>query len=154
MDNEQLALLQSLGILGNDNISPSTSRTPSTSSVTGASGSASGSTLTVPQIQEMFNYLQSSGTPMQQGASGLDYANLGLSGIQTLGNLWGSYQANKLAKDQFNFMKDTTNTNLRNQISAFNTALKDRASTRAQANSAAFTQDDASKYIQENQLTR
>lgn len=79
---------------------------------------------------------------------------LGLGAVQSIGNLWNSWNANRLARDQFNFTKDVTNTNLNNQIQSYNTALADRANTRAQANSSNFTSEDASNYIRNNSLSR
>lgn len=58
-------------------------------------------------------------------------ANMALSGLNTIANIWGAFQAAKLAKRQFNFTKDITETNLANQIRSYNTALEDRARSRA-----------------------
>jgi hypothetical protein len=46
----------------------------------------------------------------------MDTLRLGLGGIQTIGNLWNAFEANKLAKEQFDFTKGITNTNLANII--------------------------------------
>ena len=91
-----------------------------------------------------------------QGNSGLgfnlDTLNLALGGLQTIGNIWNAFQAQKLAKEQFKFTKDVTETNLTNQIKSYNTALSDRSNSRA------FTEgrDQASSqaYIDENKLSR
>ena len=56
--------------------------------------------------------------------------NFGMQGLMGLGNLWGAWQANKLARDQLNFTKDFANRNLANQTQAYNTALEDRGRTR------------------------
>lgn len=58
--------------------------------------------------------------------------NLGLGGLQALGNIWSAWQANQLAQKQFAFQKDVTNTNLANQIQSYNTTLEDRVRARAQ----------------------
>lgn len=58
-------------------------------------------------------------------------AQLGLGGLQTLANLWMGFKANKLARDQFNFTKKTTEANMANTISSFNTALEDKIRSRA-----------------------
>ena len=77
---------------------------------------------------------------------------LGLGGIMALGNLYGAFQANKLAKDNFNFTKDVTNTNLNNQIKSYNMTLEDRARSRAVQEGR--DQASADAYIDKNRLTR
>lgn len=100
----------------------------------------------------------------QQGVPSLDSANsfkfgmnaptlqMGLSGINTLGNLWGAFQANKLARDQLDFTKKITNTNLNNSVQSYNTALTDRAKARG------FTEgksdEEVQNYITTNRLSR
>lgn len=95
------------------------------------------------------------------GAGGISNAatplgmNLGtgqlvLGSIGTIGNLWAAWQAQKLAKEQFNYQKGITNTNLANQIQSYNTALTDRINARG------FMQGDSQstidQYIQDNSL--
>lgn len=77
---------------------------------------------------------------------------LGLAGIGALGNLWGAYQSNKLASNQFDYTKQITNTNLANQIQSYNTSLSDRASARGSMEgwSDAQTQD----YVNKNKLSK
>ena len=53
-------------------------------------------------------------------------AGLILGGVQVLGNLWSSYQAHKMAKEQMAFAREQWNTNLANQTQTYNTALEDR----------------------------
>lgn len=77
---------------------------------------------------------------------------LGLGALGSLANIYGGFQANKLAKDQLNFTKSVTNTNLNNQIKSYNTALEDRARSRATAENR--DQSSADAYIAENKLTR
>lgn len=77
---------------------------------------------------------------------------LGLGAIGSLANIYGGFQANKLAKDQLNFTKSVTNTNLNNQIKSYNTALEDRARSRATAENR--DQSTADAYIAANKLTR
>ena len=77
---------------------------------------------------------------------------MGLSAIGTLGNLWGAWQANRLARDQFNFTKNVTNTNLNNQIQSYNTALEDRA--RARGAMEGQTTAEIQAYIDKNRLNR
>lgn len=77
---------------------------------------------------------------------------MGLSGLNSLANIWGAWQSNKLAKDQLDFTKATTNTNLNNSIKSYNTSLEDRARTRGftEGQSASQIQD----YVSTNRLSR
>lgn len=77
---------------------------------------------------------------------------LGLGALNSLGNLYGAFQSNKLAKDQLSFAKSVTNTNLNNQIKSYNTALEDRARSRAAAENKGS--DYANDYVERNKLTR
>lgn len=88
----------------------------------------------------------------QNGFFGLsgDQLKLGLGGVQTLGNLWNSFQSNKLAKDQFKTSKDFATKNLANQIKSYNTALTDRITSRASSNG--LTQEQVDQYIKENRM--
>lgn len=79
-------------------------------------------------------------------------AQLGLGGLQALMGMFGASKANKLAKDQFKFTKDVTNTNLANQIQSYNTALTDRSNTRAVMEGR--DQSSSDKYIEQNRLRR
>lgn len=87
--------------------------------------------------------------PLEFGMN-IPTAQLGLNGLSTLGNLWGGYQSQKLAKDAFKFQKGMAEKNYANQIKNYNTALTDRATTRGfvQGDSAEATQ----QYINENKL--
>lgn len=60
-------------------------------------------------------------------------AQLALSGLSTIGSLYGAFQAANLAKKQFDFTKGVTSANLANQISSYNTSLEDRIRSRAVA---------------------
>ena len=68
---------------------------------------------------------------------------LGFTGLSTLGDLWGSFQSNKLAMDSFNFRKGMAERNYANQLKSYNTALTDRATTRG------FVQGDSAETIQQ-----
>ncbi len=78
--------------------------------------------------------------------------NTGIGALSTIGNIWGAFQSNKLARQQFDFTKGVTNTNLNNQIQSYNTQLEDRARTRAaiEGTDPKETQD----WIDRNRLTR
>lgn len=54
-----------------------------------------------------------------------------VGGLSSLAQLWQGFQANKLAKDQWKTQKSVLNTNMMNQIQAYNNSLKDRLDTRA-----------------------
>ena len=86
------------------------------------------------------------------GLMSLDGLKLIGGGLSTIGNLWTAFQAQKLAKEQFNFQKDFATTNLANSIKTYNTALEDRAVARG------FTQGDSDEttraYIEKNRLSR
>lgn len=79
-------------------------------------------------------------------------AQLALSGLGTLGGLWGAFQAASLAKKQFNYTKDVTETNMANQLKTFNTGLTDRANNRAIVEGR--TPAETQAYIDTNKLTR
>lgn len=96
----------------------------------------------LPQIGQKSGFLGDIG--------GLDAMKLALSGIGTIGNLWGASKQLGLAKKTFNFQKDFANTNLANQISSYNTSLADRA--RARYAFEGRSQEDAQSYIDENRL--
>ena len=80
--------------------------------------------------------------PLEFGMN-IPTAQLGLTGLGTLGDLWGTFQSNKLARDSFNFQKGMAEKNYANQIKSYNTALTDRATTRG------FVQGDSAETIQQ-----
>ena len=96
---------------------------------------------------------QSSGLGMQYGGqtatSGLNLnqsngfgfnmptLQLGLQGLNAISGLYFGSKAMGMAKDQFNFSKQMAQTNLRNQVNAYNTSLEDRLRTREQFNTGA-----------------
>ena len=77
----------------------------------------------------------------------------GLQGLSTIGNLWGAFQGNKLARKQFSLASDAYNTNLTNQIKSYNTTLEERIKGRHPTNDVA-AQAKADAYIAANKLTR
>lgn len=116
--------------------------------------------MTNPMLQQQLEGLTANGAPTMPGAggglfagmNGMDTAKLALGGLQTIGSLWGAFQSAKMAKKQFNFTKDITETNLANQIRSYNTQLEDRSRSRAvmEGQSAAQAQD----YIDRNKAVR
>lgn len=75
---------------------------------------------------------------------------LGLQGIGMGLNFWNAFQAQKLAKEQFNFQKEFANKNLANQIKSYNTSLEDRG--RARAAMEGQSAEEAQSYIDNNRL--
>lgn len=80
----------------------------------------------------------------------LPTAQLALGGIATLGQLWGAFQANKLAKKQFQYAKGVTETNMANQVQSYNTALDDRIRSRAVAENQ--SPEQVAAYLEANKL--
>ena len=80
----------------------------------------------------------------------LGTGQLVLGATGTIGKLWSAWQAQKLAKEQFNYQKGITDTNLANQIQSYNTALTDRITARG------FMQGDSQstidQYIGDNSM--
>lgn len=83
----------------------------------------------------------------------MDTANFGLKGLATLGNLWGAFQGNKLARKQLSLATDAYNTNLTNQIKSYNTQLEDRIRGRHSPTNA-IGQAEADRQIEANKLVR
>ncbi|QEP29867.1 hypothetical protein HYP99_gp069 [Sinorhizobium phage ort11] len=84
------------------------------------------------------------------GLMSLDGLKLIGGGLSTIGNLWNAFQAQKLARDSFNFQKNFANKNLANQIQSYNTALEDRA--RSRGFTEGQSQDQIDSYIDKNRL--
>ena len=97
-----------------------------------------------PQVGGVNNNLS---TPLGMN---IGTGQLVLGGIGTIGNLWSAWQAQKLAKEQFNYQRGIANTNLANQIQSYNTALADRMTARGymQGNN----QATIDQYIQDNSM--
>ena len=77
---------------------------------------------------------------------------MGLSGLNTVGNLWGAWQSNRVARDQLNMANKFANANLNNQIASYNTALEDRARSRAAMEQQ--SPQEMQDYIDRNRLSR
>jgi hypothetical protein len=90
------------------------------------------------------------------GISGLG-ANVGslqglLGGVNSIGQLFNAYQAQKLAKESLDFQKQTTATNMTNQLKSYNTQLTDRVNSRAAVNG--MTDADKQAYLNANRLSQ
>lgn len=80
----------------------------------------------------------------------LGTAQLAIGGIGTLANIWNASQANKLARQQFEYQKGITDTNLANSLQSYNTALDDRIRSRAVMTGMSDAQ--VNDYIDKNSL--
>lgn len=86
------------------------------------------------------------------GDTRLNYGNLGslAKTLEGFGQLYNAFQLSKLAKDTFNFQKQSYAENMANQISAYNLALTDRVNARyAQNNQSSAAAQD---YINQHKL--
>ena len=80
--------------------------------------------------------------------------NMGVNALAAIGGLYNAFQSNKLAKEQFAFTKEVTNTNLNNQIKTYNTTLEDRALARGRLNGEADPSAYAAAYTAKNKISR
>lgn len=90
----------------------------------------------------------------QNSQFGLNFNTLSgvMDGLNSLGQLWGAYQGQKLAKDQWKTQKSILNTNMMNQISSYNSAMKDRLDTRAHMEGR--SQESADAQLEERKARR
>ena len=94
------------------------------------------------------------------GAGGSDFGfniptgKLVLGGLESLGKLWAGFQGAKLAKKSFEHTRDITNANLNNQISAYNTAVEDRARARFVGEGRGEGSAAEREYVERNRLSR
>ena len=91
---------------------------------------------------QMYNQAQQnlSNIQLNQGNGfgfNLPTLQLGLQGLNAISGLYFGSKAMGMAKDQFNFSKQMAQTNLKNQVNAYNTGLEDRLRTREQFNTGA-----------------
>lgn len=108
------------------------------------------SSVNVPQIP---GAIGAGGVAANQGFGfNVPTAQLALSGLSTIGGLWAAFQQAKLAKKQFNYTKDVTETNMANQIQQYNTSLADRANSRAKVQG--MSAEQAQQYIDQNKAVR
>ena len=106
------------------------------------------------QMDQASGWLNNLNSP--GASSGLNFgmniptAQLALGGLNTAANLWGGLQAQKLARDQFNFTKNMATTNLANQTQSYNTALSDKINARAKTQG--MSSQEAQAYLDKNRL--
>ena len=80
--------------------------------------------------------------------------NMGVNALAAIGGLYNAFQSNKLAKEQFAFTKEVTNTNLNNQIKTYNSTLEDRALARGRLNGDTDPSAYAAAYTDKNKISR
>lgn len=64
------------------------------------------------------------------GIGGIEGLGTIMQGIGTVGQIWSSLQAVRMAREQLNFQREAYQTNLANQTQSYNTALEDRIRSR------------------------
>lgn len=94
------------------------------------------------QIGKMFNN--------QDGTFNWGAVGSAAQAIGGLGQLYLGFQANKQAKEQFQYMKSVTERNMSNQIKDFNKAVEDQARTRGVQNNA--DPSVAKEYVKKHSL--
>lgn len=120
-----------------------------TGSTTGGSTGGGGDTAPTTPTGPMFNPVTGENlnpTFFQKGGM----LDVGLGALQTLGNLWNSFQQIKLAKEQFSFQKQAYTTNLANQEKTYNTSLEAR--TMGAAHADGVSQEQANQYVKDHSL--
>ena len=84
-------------------------------------------------------------------SSGLQTAGSAVDILDGLSQIYLGFQANKLAKKDFNFQVGAYNNNLQNTTQSYNTALEDRI--RARHNTEGRSASDTTAYLDKNRLT-
>lgn len=80
-----------------------------------------------------------------------DWIGAGLGGLQTIGGLIGAFGSLNLANKQYGLQKRMAETNLTNSVQAYNTALEDKARSRAVMEGQSEAERD--EYIRRNSAT-
>lgn len=75
---------------------------------------------------------------------------IALGALQTLGNLWNSFQQTKIAKDTLKFQKDAYQTNLANFEKDYNTRLESDANYSGQISG--HSQEQTDQYVRKHSL--
>jgi len=106
----------------------------------------------MPSLQQGVGGQQNGGWMGIQGlGANLDTLKFGIQGLGTLAGLWNGFQQNKLARESFNHQKGLLDTNLANQIKAYNLSVDDKFRSRAVVESMSDAERDAA--IARNQAT-
>lgn len=140
---------------------PQASLVPLTPSVNLSNAALSGQSSLIPDVweQRISDLAQIGGKGGNAGyGTGLGWntetLNMGVNALAAVGGLYNAFQSNKLAKDQFAFTKEVTNTNLNNQIKTYNTTLEGRALARGRLNGEADPSAYAAAYTGKNKISR
>lgn len=146
-------------------VMPQASLVPSAPSVNLSNAALSGQSSLIPDVWEQrisdlaqIGGSQTGGLNPTAAGSGLGFnlgtLNMGVDALAAIGGLYNASQYNKLAKEQFAFTKEVTNTNLNNQIKTYNTTLEDRALARGRLNGEADPSAYAAAYTNKNKISR
>ncbi len=140
---------------------PQASLVPMTPSVNLSNAALSGQSSLIPDVweQRMSDLAQIGGKGNNAGFGtdlgwNTETLGVGVRGLAAIGGLYNAFQSNKLAKEQFAFTKEVTNTNLNNQIKTFNTTLEDRARARARLDGRGDTEGYTQDYVNKNRISR
>ena len=101
--------------------------------------------------QSQIDYMNTM-TRQNQTGFNLNTANNVIGGLSSLGQLYGSWQGLKLAKDQWKTQKSVLTTNMMNQIKSYNNSLRDRLDTRAHMEGR--SQESADRQYEERKAVR
>lgn len=161
--SEMLKNLQNLGVgTGQQSVAaPAISASPTGSSLKAISSQPSqAATAALPAVASVLGTSGGAGGASAGGLSALGGASggggaLGAAGsavgiLGGLANIYFGFQAQKLAKKQFNFQKDAYNNNLVNTVQSYNTSLEDRI--RARHNTESRSAGETASYLNNNRL--
>lgn len=142
-------------------VMPQASLVPLAPSVNLSNAALSGQSSLIPDVWEQrTSDLAQIGGKSGNAGSGTDFGwnlgtmKVGVDALAAIGGLYNAFQSNKLAKDQFAFTKEVTNTNLNNQIKTYNSTLEDRALARGRLNGEADPSAYAAAYTDKNKISR
>ena len=142
-----LSYLPTPGVMPGANLNQMATQNYMQQAPMGSYGSPAGSSMVSPVAPSMGgNMGPATGLGMNLGTG-----QLLLGGLGAIGNFWTAFQAQKQAKEQFNFQKGITNTNLANQIQSYNTTLSDKINSRIAQEGG--DPSEAKTYIENNKLT-
>ena len=98
----------------------------------------------LPTQQSTWEWLLGSGDQKEQALSPLGQGVGALSGLMSM---WNGYQANQLAKKQFEFQKQAFNTNMAAAKTSYNNSLTNQANRMAARGDSALNGMTADQYV-------